>query len=132
MNLAKLEEAQSLIRTYRIGLIEGDPLMRELADRWLREAGHDVVAVSIAQLGSCQGLELIMVDAANPRGMVERVKSLQAAQPAPVLLVSGRLRRGSGLSHALAEQLGAAAVLAKPYTREQLFAALAAALAPAR
>lgn len=130
MNLAAPEENPGLSLKYRIGLIEGDPLMRELAERWLREAGHDVVVVSFQQLGSCEGLDLIMVDVAYPRGMVERVRSLQAAHPAPVLLVSGRLRRSNGQSQALAAQLGAAAVLAKPYTREQLLAALAAALAP--
>jgi DNA-binding response OmpR family regulator len=118
----------NLRRSYRIALIEGDALMRELADRWLSEAGHDVVRVSVKQLNSQTALDLIMVDVANPRGAIERVRALRAAHSAPLLLVSGRLRRRNDLSPTLALQLGASAVLPKPYTREQLFGAVAAAL----
>ena len=116
-------------RTYRIAVIDSDLLMRELAQRWLTEAGHDVVLLSWDQLSLKPGLDLIMVDFANPRSAAERVRSLRAAHPAPVLLVSGRLRRTHEPSPTLALQLGAAAVLPKPYTREELLAAVAAALA---
>ncbi|MES2099719.1 MAG: hypothetical protein V4569_07870 [Pseudomonadota bacterium] len=115
--------------TYRIAVIESDLLMRELAQRWLSEAGHDVVLSSVNELGLTSGLDLIMVDVANPRSAAERVRSLRAVHPAPLLLVSGRLRRNHDPSPTLALQLGAAAVLPKPYTREELLTAVAAALA---
>ncbi len=103
--------------------------MRELAGRWLEQAGHAVVFVSARQLDSVPALDLIMLDVANPRAAAGRVQSLRSAHPAPLLLVSGRLRRSNDPSPALALQLGVSAVLAKPYTREQLLAAVAAALA---
>jgi len=106
--------------------------MRELAERWLQEAGHKVIAVPARQPHPALGLDLIVLDVANPRGAAERVRALRAAHAAPVLLVSGRLRRHADPSPALASQLGASAVLSKPYTREQLFAAVAAALATGR
>ena len=102
--------------------------MRELAKRWLAKAGHDVVLVSARQLGTASKLDLVMADIDNLRSAAGRVQALRAANPAPVLLVSGRLRRGNGPQPVLAHQLGAAAVLPKPYSREQLFAAVAAAM----
>lgn len=131
-NLAGTNRKANLRRRYRIALIEGDALMRELARRWLGTAGHDVVLVSARQPGSpATSVDLVMADVANLRGAVDRVQSLRAAYGAPVLLVSGRLRRSSAPSRVLALQLGAAAVLPKPYSREQLFAAIEAALAAA-
>lgn len=106
--------------------------MRELAQRWLAEAGHEVVVLAPRQLAPGLRLDLVMIDVANPRGMAGRMQVLRASHPAPLLLVSGRIRRSEGASPALASQLGAAAVLAKPYTREQLLAALDAALAARR
>jgi len=120
-----------LARSYRIALIEGDSLMRELARRWLGEAGHDVVPLLVGQLRAATRVDLIMVDVGNLRGATERVQALRAIHTAPILLVSGRLRRGLAPSPDLALQLGAAAVLPKPYTRAQLLAAVAVALAPA-
>lgn len=105
--------------------------MRELARRWLADAGHEVVVVSMNQLGAERRLDLVMMDVANPRGVAERVQLLRASHCAPVLLVSGGLRRRNDPSPNLAQQLGAAAVLAKPYTREQLLAAIATGLAAA-
>ena len=130
-NLASTNWKANLRRRYRIAVIEGDPLMRELAKRWLSTAGHDVVLVSAKQLGPAAEVDLVMADDAKLRSAAERVQALRAAYSAPVLLVSGRLRRTNAPSRTLALQLGAAAVLPKPYSREQLFAAIEAALASA-
>ena len=98
---------------------------------WLREEGHDAVLTSAEQLHAVRDLDLIVVDVADPRAAAEQVRALRAVCPVPVLVASGRLRRHPGPSPGLARQLGASAVLAKPYTREQLLAAIAAALSGA-
>ena len=126
--LAHAPPEVDLPRSYRIALIEGDSLMRELAERWVRGAGHEVIPLTARQFGLGTRADLLMVDVAHLRGATERVQALRANHPAPVLLVSGRLRRGSAPSAALAQQLGAAAVLPKPYSRAQLLAAVAVAL----
>lgn len=119
---------QDLRRSYRIAVIEEDPLMRELADRWLSDAGHEVALTSAQQVGSLAGLDLMMVDVGDLRGAAARVQLLRAVQRAPILLVSGRLRISESPQRALAHQFGVDAILPKPYAREQLLAAVAAAL----
>jgi DNA-binding response OmpR family regulator len=49
-----------------------------------------------------------------------------------VLLISARFRRTQDPSASLASQLGVSAVLAKPFTRDELLSAVDAALAQAR
>jgi len=116
------------LRSYRIVLIEVDPLMRELAQRWLEEAGHRVVRAAPTELDAAAGADLVMMDVASPRRAAERIGLLQARHAVPILLVSAGLRRSSEPSPALALQLGVAAVLPKPYTRGELLAAVSAAL----
>jgi DNA-binding response OmpR family regulator len=88
------------------------------------------VATAVDQLDAVGRLDLIMLDMAHPGRAAGQLRSLQSSRLVPVLLVSAHLRRTGEPSQALASQLGAAAVLPKPYTREQLHAAIAAALSP--
>lgn len=128
-NLASNRKS-NLRRRYRIAVIEGDSLMRELAIRWLTNSGHEVVTVT-SKPGPASEVDLVMADVANLRGAADRLQALRATYSAPVLLVSARLRRSNSPSSVLALQLGAAAVLPKPYSQKQLLAAIEAALASA-
>lgn len=115
----------------RIAVIEPDDLIRALVERTLAEAGHrPVVLDTAAALQRGLACDLILADVASPRAAAPLVHTLQAAHAAPLMLMSARFRRGAAGPGALAVQLGVRAVLAKPFSREQLVAAVAAALAP--
>ena len=75
------------------------------------------------------GIELIIANVPSPRGAALLIRSLQAAHAAPLLLLSARFQRGGGSSLQVAEQLGVAAVLPKPFTRDELLTAVARAAA---
>ena len=116
-------------RTYRIAIVEGDDLIFQLVERWLGEAGHATRRVGLAELQRGNGVDLIIADVASPRAAGPLVKSLRAAHDAPLLLLSGRFRRGQGSSDRLAQQLGVKAVLPKPFTRDELITAIDGAMA---
>jgi DNA-binding response OmpR family regulator len=116
----------------RIALIETDDLIRQLASRWLKARGYAVLCTSAQRLRAeqlHQPLLLIVANVAQPRNAASLVRSLRAIHAAPILLVSARFHRAQGPSTDLAAQFGAEGVLAKPYTADELLAAVAAALA---
>ena len=117
-------------RRGRIALVESDDLIRALVERWLGEEGFSMTRMTIEELKSGNGIDLIVADVPSPRGAAPLIRTLQAAHAAPLLLISARLRRGQGASATLARQLGVAAVLPKPFTRDELLGAVARALAP--
>lgn len=102
--------------------------MREVAQRWLSDAGHEVVFIAESRQDKLPGLDLVLLDVANPGRAARRVAALRALHCVPVLVVSGHQRRAAAnASDSLASNIGAAAILPKPYTREQLLAAVASA-----
>jgi DNA-binding response OmpR family regulator len=99
-----------------------DILIRELLERWLGEAGY-AVGASRDEL-PC----LVIVDVPNPRRAQALIQSLQAVYAAPILVLSGRFRRGLAGSAETARRFGVKRVLPKPFTRKELMAAVAASL----
>jgi DNA-binding response OmpR family regulator len=105
-------------------IVETDDLIRELLERWLGEAGYAVVA-GVPGGPAPQGAPgLVIANISSPRGEGALIRSLQAACPAPVLVVSARFRRGLGASADAARELGVRKVLPKPFTRDELLAAV--------
>jgi len=100
---------------------EGDALIRELLERWLGEAGYTVSA------SGDEGPWLVIADVPNPRRAQALIQSLQV-YAAPILVLSGRFRRGLAGSAEAARRLGVKKVLPKPFTRKELLSAVAAAL----
>lgn len=102
----------------RLLIIETDDLIRELLVRWLTEAGY-LVAPDDSQPGV---LALVIADVPNPAKPDAALR--RARRGAPILAISGRLRRDPAASENAARQLGVAKVLPKPFTCEEFLAAV--------
>jgi DNA-binding response OmpR family regulator len=102
---------------------EEDDLIRELLERWLGEAGYSLCG---------EGYEapcLVIANVPSPRGAQGLIRSLQAVYAAaPILVLSGRFRRGLAGSAEAARRLGVKKVLPKPFTRKELLSAVDASL----
>ena len=120
-----------MLRSAHILIVEPDDLIRQLLLRWLGEAGYIVNTCAHDDVGTrvaASAPDLVIVDVPDPRGAQPLLQSLRTGQGAPVLVVSARLRRGLARSAEAARRLGVQKVLPKPFSREQLLAAVADAL----
>ena len=103
-------------------ILEEDPLIRPLLERWLGEAGY--------QLASPEGAAkpaLVIADAPDPSSAEDLIRSLQE-YAAPILILSARFRRGLAGSAEAARRLGVKKVLPKPFTRKEFLSAVREAL----
>ena len=102
-----------------IRILEKDPLIRPLLERWLGEAGYEVTTPAA---GTAK-LALVIADVPDPQAAERLIQSLQE-YAVPILLLSGRFRRGLASSVEAARRLGVNKVLPKPFTRRELLAAV--------
>jgi DNA-binding response OmpR family regulator len=112
------------MRNGHVVVLESDELIRELLERWLAEAGYAVQAGGAGSRGGPDAPRLVIANVSSPQDAAAFIESLQAAYAAPILLLSARFRSGLGGSAKAARQLGARKVLPKPFTREELLAAV--------
>lgn len=110
----------------RIAIVESDDLIRELLVRWLQEAGYSPVPVDPADLLPAAPFVLVIANVAEPRSAASLLRRLHAAFAAPILLISARFRRGLSHAPSFASEIGAAAVLPKPFRRAELLAVVKA------
>jgi CheY-like chemotaxis protein len=109
----------------KILLIEPDDLIRRLVEQWLAEAGYTVTTPrAMPERRDC-GVVLTLADLPGTGPAHKAIKALQVPQGTPILLVSTRFRRGLASSAEAATRLGVQKVLSKPFTREELLAAIA-------
>ena len=109
-------------RKGHILIVETDHLIRELLERWLREADYDVVVGGPDAV--VRGTpSLVIANISSPQAAEELIGSLRTSYAAPILAISARFRRGLGTSVSAAQRLGVRRVLPKPFTREELLAA---------
>jgi DNA-binding response OmpR family regulator len=101
---------------------DDDALIHELLERWLRDAGYTVAPSTDEK--PC----LVITDLPNPRHAQALIRSLREVYAAPILLMSGRFRRGLAGSAETALRLGVKRVLPKPFTRNELLSAVAGSL----
>lgn len=115
----------------RVALCEPDPLLSALLGEWLQRAGYEPVRASAAQLPP--DVALVVADVAAPRRRGGScVAGLRQSCPrAKVLAISAQLIPGArGATTSAAQQLGADALLAKPFGA-QAFVEAVRALLPA-
>ena len=105
-------------------ILESDDLIRGLLVRWLCEAGYAVTSDE-SQPGA---IALVIADIPNPAQAEAVLKELGARHGVPVLPMSGRFRRYRGAPEGVARRLGVARVLPKPFSGEELLAAVEACL----
>jgi len=107
--------------TRRILVVEPDDLILGLLERWLGEAGYEVV---VEALPAKPEPHLVIIDVPDPLAAGKIIKSVKETHAAPILLLSARLRRGAGASISVARQLGVRNVLPKPFTHDELLSAV--------
>jgi DNA-binding response OmpR family regulator len=101
-------------------VVEDDPLIRSLVERWLGEDGYQVAAHMAAD-GTKPAL--VVADVPDPRAADALIGALRE-YAAPILLLSARFRRGLAGSAEAARRLGVKKVLPKPFTRGEFLAAV--------
>ena len=97
---------------------EEDDLIRELIERWLVEAGFSVRAAGE------EAPSLIIANVPSAARAPQVIEALQRVYAAPILVLSGRFRRGLAGSIEAARRLGVKKVLPKPFTRSELLSAV--------
>ena len=111
-----------------IVIVEPDDLIRELLERWLGEAGYGVILSANGPGSDMVTPELVIADISSPGSAGTTIGQLRAAYSAPILALSARFRRGLGGSIDTAHRLQVCNVLPKPFTREELLAAVSEAI----
>jgi CheY-like chemotaxis protein len=116
-----------------IVIIEEDKLMRELLVEWLSADGYSVRAAAPGDAFVPDKADLAIVDVYMPRHEgASRLRELKAKYPdTPLIAISGQFRPGLGGTCAAAEWLGVRRVIAKPFTRRDLLAAVYSLIGPA-
>jgi CheY-like chemotaxis protein len=108
----------------RVLIAEHDSLHRDLIRDWLADAGvRAVYADSPAPVAA--DISAIIVDVSCQQQARAALDEWRSAYPrAALVLVSGRFVAGDMANRALAARFGVSSVLAKPFTREDLWTAL--------
>jgi CheY-like chemotaxis protein len=120
----------------RILLIEDDQAQREILRMILEKMDHTVIEASDGHDGltrfAKQGADLVLTDLIMPgKEGLETIQEFRQRYPAvKIIAMSGGARVGASDYLKVAQKFGAFRVLAKPFSREALTEAIAAATAP--
>jgi CheY-like chemotaxis protein len=116
-----------------IVIIEEDKLMRELLVEWLSAERYSVRAAAQGGAQAPDNADLVIVDVYMPRHEgARRLRAVKAAHPeTPLIAISGQFRPGLVGSCAAADALGVRQVIAKPFSRRDLLAAVHSVIGPA-
>ncbi len=107
--------------------------MRELLVEWLSAEGYSVRAAVTGDAQPRDKADLVIVDVYMPRREgANRLRAVKAAYPeTPLIAISGQFRPGLCGSSTAAEALGVRQVIAKPFARRDLLAAVHGVIGPA-
>jgi DNA-binding response OmpR family regulator len=108
----------------RVLVVEHDSLHRELIREWLEAGGAQALWPATAALGSGE-IDAVLVDVTCQQQAHAVLDSWRRAYPrAAIVVVSGRFSAADMANDAMAVRLGATRILAKPFTRADLWTAL--------
>ena len=107
--------------------------MRDLLAEWLSAEGYSVRAVTPGNVRVPDEADLVIVDVYMPRrGGPNRLREVQAANPqTPLIAISAQFRPGLAGSSTAAHLFGVRQVIAKPFSRCELIAAVHNVIGPA-
>jgi CheY-like chemotaxis protein len=116
-----------------IVIIEEDKLMRGLLVEWLSAEGYSVRAAEPGDVQASDNADLVIVDVYMPRhDGAKKLRAVKAAHPeAPLIAISGQFRPGLVGSCTASDALGVRQVIAKPFSRRDLLAAVHCVIGPA-
>jgi CheY-like chemotaxis protein len=119
--------------TSSIVIIEEDKLMRELLVEWLSAEGYSARVAAAGDARVPEKADLVIVNVYMPRHEgANRLRAVKVAYPeTPLIAISGQFRSGLFGSCTAAAALGVRQVIAKPFTRRDLIAAVHGAIGPA-
>ena len=108
----------------RILVADTDCALYGLLEEWLAGTGYELAGACAPAEPAHDGYDLIVVDVPFPRADVDVLNMLRHEHPGtPIIALSSSFFPGVEKTGAVARELGVAAVLAKPLTRETLLAA---------
>jgi DNA-binding response OmpR family regulator len=111
----------------RVLVVEHDSLLRALVGEWLRAEGFEALFAQGGAVARIEAVDALIIDLAKPCDSHGCISAWRQAYPgARIIAVSGRFQVGDTGSQAMADKLGVTGVLAKPFTRGELRAALEA------
>ena len=112
-------------------VVEADEQIRQLLEYWLTEAGHVVHAVPTRSATAPPiKPDLVILDVPRPEDIPSQMRALDLDARLSVLVISARFRRGVETSSEIASRLGVRKVLSKPFTQEELLAAVRSVISP--
>ncbi|HEV3240870.1 MAG TPA: response regulator [Casimicrobiaceae bacterium] len=116
-----------------IVILEEDRLMRGLLMEWLRAEGYSVRAAAPGEAQAADKADLVIVDVYMPRHEgAKTLRAVKAAHPGtPLIAISGQFRPGLVGPCTAADALGVRQVIAKPFARHELLAAVECVIGPA-
>ena len=105
-------------------MVERDSLHRDLIREWLEEGGVQAVNADLAEQTPAQ-IDAVLVDVSCQQQAHATLEKWRRAYPrAAIVLASGRFSAGDMANDAMAARLGVTRILAKPFTRADLWSAL--------
>ena len=116
-----------------IVIIEEDKLMRDLLAEWLSAEGYSVRTAAPCDAHAQGDADLVIVDVYMPRHSgADKLRAVKAVHPhTPLIAISGQFRPGLVGSSTTAAALGVRQVIAKPFSRRDLLAAVHSVIGPA-
>ena len=107
----------------RVLVVERDSLHRGLIREWLEEGGVQAVFAETTDVAA--DIDAVLVDVSCQQRAHETLDAWRRSYPhAALVLVSGRFWAGDMANDAMAARLGVTRILAKPFSRADLWAAL--------
>lgn len=108
----------------RVLVVERDSLHRDLIREWLEEGGAQAVYAE-GTAAALADIDAVLIDVSCQQQAHETLDFWRRAYPrAALVLASGRFTAGDMANDAMAARFGVTRVLAKPFTRANLWSAL--------